>query len=132
MAARQRQPALGFSLLELLTAMAVLVAVAAIAVPAYRGYVGTARDGALLQRLTALRVFQEDARLRTGRYGSGHYDAAAGINTLGAAIGWTPNPGDDAVYAVVANGGASWSATVRDASGRQLCRVFPGNQPCPP
>lgn len=122
----------GFSLLELLIVVAVVVAVAAIAVPVYRGYVGTARDGALLQRLMALQVFQEDLRLRTGRYGSGRYDAGAGIATLSATIGWTPNAGDDAVYAVTANAGASWSATVRDASGRQLCRVFPANRPCPP
>ena len=129
--AGERSRASGFSLLELVVVLAVLAAIAALAVPVYRGYVGTARDGALLQRLLALQVFQEDLRLRTGSYGSGRYDAAAGIATLGDAIGWTPNPGDDAVYAVTANGGASWSATVRDASGQALCRVFPGNRPCP-
>lgn len=132
MAAGQRWQGAGFSLLELLVVLAVLVAVAALAVPVYRGYVGAARDGALLQRLMALQVFQEDLRLRTGSYGSGRYDAAAGIATLSAAIGWMPNAGEDAVYAVTADGGASWTATVRDASGRQLCRTFPGNLPCQP
>lgn len=131
MALGRRPLRAGFSLLELLVVLAVLVAIAALAVPVYRGYVGTARDGALLQRLLALQVFQEDLRLRTGSYGSGRYDAAAGIATLSDAIGWIPNAGDDAVYAVTANGGASWSATVRDASGQALCRVFPGNRPCP-
>ena len=129
--ATARRPA-GLSLLELLVAVALVVAIVGIAVPAYRGYVDAARDGALLQRLQAMRVFQEDLRLRTGSYGSGRHDAAAGIATLSAAIGWVPSGDDDAVYTVLANGGASWTATVRDASGRQLCRVFPGNRPCPP
>lgn len=125
-------PAAGLSLLELLIAVVILVAVVGIAVPAYRGYVAAARDGALLQRLQALQVFQEDLRLRSGSYGSGRYDAGAGVATLSAAIGWAPSGDDDAVYAVVANGGTSWTATVRDASGRQLCRVFPGSRPCTP
>lgn len=128
---RGHRPAAGFSLLELLIAVVLLVAVVGIAVPAYRGYVDTARDGALLQRLQALRVFQEDVRLRTGSYGSGRYDAAAGVTTLSIAIGWAPNGDDDAVYVVLANGGTSWTGTVRDAGGRQLCRVFPGSRPCP-
>ena len=122
----------GFSLLELLVVMALLVAIVAIAVPAYRGYVATARDGALLQRLLALRVFQEDVRLRTGSYGSGRYDAAAGVATLNTAIGWEPNGDEDVVYTVTANGGTSWTGTVRDAGGQALCRVFPGNRPCGP
>ena len=123
-------PATGLSLLEVLIAVVILVAVVGIAVPAYRGYVAAARDGALLQRLQALQVFQEDLRLRSGSYGSGRYDASAGVATLSTAIGWVPSGDDDAVYAVVANGGTSWTATVRDASGRQLCRVFPGSRPC--
>ena len=120
----------GFSLLELLVVMALLVAIVAIAVPAYRGYVATARDGALLQRLLALRVFQEDVRLRTGSYGSGRYDAAAGVATLSTAIGWEPSGDEDVVYTVTANGGTSWTGTVRDAGGQALCRVFPDNRPC--
>lgn len=129
------QPALqsrraGFSLLELLVAVAVIAAVAAIAIPAYRGYVATARDGALLNRMTSMAVFQEETRLRTGVYGAGVYDAANGIVTLKTAIGW--QPGEDATtYQVVANGAASWTVTATDASGRALCRVFPSNEACP-
>lgn len=129
------QPALqsrgaGFSLLELLVVVAVIVAVAAIAIPAYRGYVATARDGALLNRMTSMAVFQEETRLRTGVYGAGVYDAANGLDTLKTAIGW--QPGEDATtYQVVANGAASWTVTATDASGRALCRVFPSGEACP-
>lgn len=134
-AGSRAQPALpprcaGFSLLELLVVVAVIVAVAAIAIPAYRGYVATARDGALLNRMTSMAVFQEDTRLRTGAYGAGVYDAANGLDTLKTAIGW--QPGEDAtIYRVVANGGTNWTVTATDASGRSLCRIFPAGDECP-
>ena len=125
-----RRSCSGFSLLELLVAVVVIVAVAAIAIPAYRGHVATARDGALLNRMTSMAVFQEETRLRTGAYGAGVYDAAGGLDTLKTAIGW--QPGEDAtVYRVVANGGTSWTVTATDASGRSLCRVFPAGEECP-
>lgn len=119
----------GFSLLELLVAVVVIVAVAAIAIPAYRGHVATARDGALLNRMTSMAVFQEETRLRTGAYGAGVYDAASGLDTLKTAIGWQPGE-DHTVYRVVANGGTSWTVTATDASGRSLCRVFPAGEEC--
>ena len=125
-----RRRCAGFSLLELLVAAAIIVAIAAIAIPAYRGYVAAARDGALLNRMTSMAVFQEETRLRTGAFGAGVHDPANGVDTLRAAIGW--QPGEDATtYRVVANGARSWTVTATDATGRSLCRVFPAGDACP-
>ena len=120
----------GFSLLELLIALAVIVVIAAIAVPAYRGHVATARDAALVRQVTTMVVFQEDRKLRTGRYGAGVHDTANGISTLAEAIDWMPSGEGDVVYEVAANGGDSWTVTATDASGRRICRVFPGGKSC--
>ena len=121
----------GFSLLELLIAVAVIVAIAAIGMPIYRGYVATAQESALTNRMTAMAVFQEDTRLRTGTYGAGAFDRANSINTLTAAIGWQPSDGDETAYVVTANGGVSWTVTA-SSGGLTLCRVFPADTLCAP
>lgn len=122
----------GFTLVELLVAVAVVALLAAIAVPVYRDYAGTSRDSVLLNQINAMVVFQEDTRLRTGRYGAGEYDGARGVNTLRTSIGWAPGADDGRTYAVTADAGTSWTVTATDASGRSLCRVFPGGEECPP
>ena len=121
----------GFTLVELLVAVAVVALLAAIAVPVYRDYTATSRDSVLLNQMNAMAVFQEDTRLRTGRYGAGEYDGARGVNTLRTAIGWAPAADDGRTYAVTADAGTSWTVTATDASGRSLCRVFPGGEECP-
>ena len=121
----------GFSLVELLVAVAVVALLAAIAVPVYRDYTATARDGVLLNQVNSMVVFQEDTRLRTGQYGAGEYDGGRGVNTLRNAIGWAPATDDGRTYAVTADAGRSWTVTATDRSGRRLCRVFPADVECP-
>lgn len=116
--------------MELLIAVAVIAVIAAVAVPVYRDYVATARDAALVRRVTTIEVFQEDFKLRTGTYGDGLYDAANGIVTLTTAIDWKPSSDDGVVYEVTANRGESWTARATDSTGRTICRVFPGGRPC--
>ena len=122
----------GFSLLELLIAVAAIVVIAAIGIPVYRGYVATAQESTLTNQMTALAVFQEDTRLRTGNYGAGTFDRANGINTLSAAIGWQPAANDNTVYRVTANGSASWTVTATASAGPTLCRVYPAATACSP
>lgn len=129
--ARIRPSVDGFTLVELLVAVAVVALLAAIAVPVYRDYTATSRDSVLLNQINAMAVFQEDTRLRTGRYGAGEYDGARGVNTLRTSIGWAPAADDGRTYAVTADAGTSWTVTATDASGRSLCRVFPGGEECP-
>ena len=125
-------PPRGFSLLELLIALTILVVLVGVAVPVYRNYTDTARDAVLLKQMAAMAVFQEDFKLRTGNYGAGVYDASTGVTTLSDAIQWTPSSADGIAYRVAAMAGDSWTVTATASDGRELCRIFPAATPCPP
>ncbi len=124
-----RSRPVGFTLLELLAALAILAIVAAVAVPWYRDYMATAREGALAKRVAAMAIFQEETRLRTGSYGAGSWDPAAGEESLATAIGWQPASDDGTTFLVTADANA-WTVTATDSSGVAVCRVLPANEPC--
>lgn len=87
----------GFTLIELMIAVAILAIIAAIAVPAYRAYVTESRLGAMRMNLDTLRIAVEAFRLdsRTGNYGpTASYNTLAAIGTQ---FGWQPE-GDNTAY----------------------------------
>lgn len=93
----------GFSLVELMIAVAIIGVLATIGIPAYTGYVETARKGALLESMQSIRLFEEEARLSTGSYQAGTYSPADPNNVAGlkAVLGWSPNTtSDDVTYVV--------------------------------
>ena len=120
----------GFTLVELMVAIAVLGIIAAISVPLYRGYVESAAEGALINNVATMEVFQEDVLLRTGAYAGGTYDAGAGQTSLTDAIGWRPRSDTGAVYVVEAATASSYRVTATDAQGRRVCRIMPARTPC--
>ena len=113
-----------------MVAIAILGAIVAIAVPLYSGYVESAATGALINDISTMAVFQEDALLRTGSYAEGTYDARAGETSLTDAIGWLPRSDKGAVYMVEAATDSSYRVTATDAEGRRVCRVMPARTPC--
>jgi prepilin-type N-terminal cleavage/methylation domain-containing protein len=101
----------GFTLIELLIAVAILAIVAAIGIPAYNGYIATARVGAAQENADSLRVFLEDYYLDNGTYKAG---GASSFNKaqLQTNFGWSPD-GDhgEYTYAVTARTN-SWDIVV--------------------
>jgi prepilin-type N-terminal cleavage/methylation domain-containing protein len=89
----------GFTLVELMIAIAILSVIAVIAVPAYLGYIKEARLGTLRMNLDTLRVPLEDYRLDNGNYGTTgttYTDA-----TIKSQFGWEPGDGEaDYSYSV--------------------------------
>ena len=120
----------GFSLVELMIAMAVLAVIAAIAVPLYRGYVESAATGALVNSIATMEVFQEDVMLRTGAYADGTYDTGTSDTSLTDAIGWRPQADTGTVYVVESATASSYRVTATDAQGRRVCRIMPARTPC--
>ncbi len=120
----------GFSLIELMVAAAVLAALVAVAVPAYRGYVESAATGALVNGIATMAPFQEEVMLRAGAYASGTYNVAAGDTSLTTAIGWQPTGEGGTVFVVDASAGTSYRVTATDAQGRSVCRILPARAAC--
>jgi type IV pilus assembly protein PilE len=87
----------GFTLIELMIAVAILAIVSAIAVPLYNNYIREGRLGAMRQNLDTLRIALEDFRLENA---AGNYGAAATYSTtaaVGTQFNWQPD-GDAGRY----------------------------------
>lgn len=118
----------GFTLIELMIAVAVIALLAGIALPLYNGYIQTSREGVLVTNIEGMRIFQEDFRLRNNRYAEGSYTAGAADADL-AELGWDPGA-DNIDYVVVANAAVSYTVTATDEAGTSVCRQFPGGAAC--
>jgi prepilin-type N-terminal cleavage/methylation domain-containing protein len=94
---------LGFTLIELMIVVAILAIVAAIAVPAYNGYIRESRLGAMRMNLDTLRIAVEAFRLDStaANYGNATFDTETKILNQ---YGWRPE-GDEGnyVYIVIAS-----------------------------
>lgn len=82
----------GFSLIELMLAVAVIGIIAAVAFPMYSDYIKTSREATLIQNIQTIRVFQDDFARERRRYVQGEYDpldpdAAGELKDL---LGWDP------------------------------------------
>ena len=54
----------GRPLIELMIAIGIIAVIATVAIPTYRGYIDSGRQGALFNNIASMEIFQEDLRLR--------------------------------------------------------------------
>lgn len=118
--------AAGFSLMEMLVAVAIIGLLASVALPAYNDYIKTSEEATLTASMTTMELFQEDFRLRTGAYAVDLATKAA----IATAIDW--NPRDENLYAIAdsADATALYEVTATSPTGLVLCIEFPLKDRC--
>lgn len=81
----------GYTLVELMITAAVIAMLAAIAIPAYNGYIDTGKHGAAATNAELLANFVDNYYYENGTYLAGTYDPGGDTVTLPNAYGWRPD-----------------------------------------
>ena len=129
----RKQTSSGYTLIEIMVAVAIISIVAAIAIPSYTGYITTSRNAAARANIEPLRLAQEDYWLDNGTYVAGAWSEAGAKTLESGVIGWRPD-GDEGnfVYAVTVSGTNAFTITVNHVDGgedQEVCK--PQADPCP-
>lgn len=82
------RPSGGYSLIELMIAVAILTILAGISIPLYRGYVLEGHFTTMRSTMDGLRTPLEDFRLDNGSYGA--TGTLVGQSNIDGRFGWTP------------------------------------------
>ena len=85
----------GFTLIELMIVIGILAILASIAIPAYTGYIKTAKMSEAHNNLAALRLAEEEYYLENNAYFIGASTALLEANSAGL---WTAAKGSDGNY----------------------------------
>jgi prepilin-type N-terminal cleavage/methylation domain-containing protein len=120
----------GFTLVELMVAVAIVGIIAAVAIPAYVDYIETAEVAVLVNNVDTMAVFQEDFRLRRGAYAAGTWNPATPAwepATAGdAGFDWVPNGDNGNTTYVITTTATTYTVTATDGdTGRVVARAYP-------
>lgn len=111
------QPQRGFTLIELMIAVAIIAIISAIAIPAYLGYVQEAKLSTLRLNIDGMRVFIEDYRLDNGTYVAAQWKADGSVKTLESEYGWTPDGDKQTIdYTVTVNPAGTYDVVAVDTA----------------
>lgn len=115
----------GFTLAEMLVVLCLLTVIGTLAWSTYSGTLTDAKRTVLLQQIASIQIFQEDMRLRSGRYAEGVYDRTDPANpVLTLPLDWQPRNGREVAYVVTADE-TSYTVLARHKDGLEVSRTFP-------
>lgn len=110
----------GFTLIELMVTIGILATVAAIALPAYKGYISTAKQSECLNEVATINLAQEEYFLEFNSYFSGSRDNSDPDNLEDASDGYYRGEyvsTDNCTYSVVAGPSGIATSYVLTATG---------------
>jgi prepilin-type N-terminal cleavage/methylation domain-containing protein len=122
----RRREQQGFTLIELMVAIAIVAILSAIAFPIYTRYIDTSEEGVLVTNIASMEIFQEDFRMRNGSYAVNLADLAA----IEAAIGWRPQANDGITYSIANGDGSVYQVTATHPNGETVCVEYPSRTRC--
>ncbi len=137
---RSYKAELGFTLIEIMIAVAIISIVTAIAIPAYNGYITTAKTVAVRANAEPLRLALDDYFLDNGSYVAGTWSPSGAKTLQTGDLGWRPD-GDQngynySVTASAVNSNPAWYTitvtNVADATATITCtRTVAAGYVCP-
>jgi len=116
----------GFTLIELMVAIAIVAILSAIAFPIYNSYIDTSEEGVLVTNIASMEIFQEDFRMRNGSYAVNLAD----LDAIEAAIGWRPQANDGITYSIANGDGSVYQVTANHPNGETVCVEYPSRTRC--
>ncbi|NCF32581.1 MAG: prepilin-type N-terminal cleavage/methylation domain-containing protein [Proteobacteria bacterium] len=118
--------AAGFTLVELMLVVLLIALLVTTAWPTWRGYQDSAADAALTANVQSMSIFQEDYRIRHGRYATDLADQ----QQITTALGWQLAKEDGSTYLIDAGDGEHYVVHGHAPDGQHVCLVMPKAQPC--
>jgi len=98
----------GYTLVELMVTVGIIGVLAAIAMPAYHGYIEISERSATQENVEQLALFLDNYFYENGTYMAGTYDPTGDTATLPNALGWRPDGDNNAFkYNIAACGGGA-------------------------
>jgi type IV pilus assembly protein PilE len=117
----------GFTLVELLLAVLLVALLVTIAWPTWSGYQADAVVAVLRSNVQSMALFQEDYRIRYGRYATDLADR----EQIAEVIGWQLAKDDGSAYAIDPVVGDSYTVRAVARDGPAICLIMPSAQSCP-
>ena len=118
----------GFTLTELLVGIALVLLIATMAWPVWQTHMTHAKEALLIANIQSMAIFQEDYRMRYGRYATDLVDREAIRSTLG----WAPKRNHHVTYSIAAAEGADYVVYALSSDGHSICLRMPAALRCDP
>ena len=124
----RRDPAHGFTLLEMLVVVGIIATLSSIAWPLWRNHVTISEKAVLIANIQSMAFFQESYKLRHGVYAVGLLDG----EEIADRIGWSVGREGNTSFVIPDSDGSYYQVQAVNPNGVAACLQMPSRQRCSP